>query len=369
MSLYVGLMSGTSMDAIDAVLCDIEPNRIDFMGAHSVAIPASLKEKLERACKPDLSVAHYHQLGREYAELCAQATHQLLSQTRTSSSQVEAVASHGQTLWHAPPKNDGETGFSIQLNDADWLAVKTGMPVIFDFRARDLALGGQGAPLVPAFHQFIFGDASTDPVAVLNLGGIANISFLGSSAKQAIGFDTGPANTLLDQWIARHKSERFDHNGVWAQQGALDTELLNALLSDPYFSHPPPKSSGREYFNLTWLEQFIGERYRPVDVQRTLVELTAKSVAQSLNELPEAPTKLVVCGGGAFNRFLLERIQHCLSDPIPVVDSSKFGVDPQHVEAMAFAWLGWCFDNKKPANLPSVTGASQLAILGKRVSA
>jgi len=369
MSLYIGLKSGTSMDAIDAVLCDIKPDEVQFINAHAVSIPDELKSRLEHACRPDLSVTDYQNLAREYAALCAEVTLQLLENTQISPEAITAVASHGQTLWHAPPKQRNDIGYSIQLNDADWLSARVGIPVIFDFRARDLALGGQGAPLVPAFHQFIFADTAQTPIAVLNLGGIANISYLDAQSGTAIGFDTGPANTLLDQWIERHQGQRFDDHGHWAQQGELKLELLSRLLNDPFFSSPPPKSSGREHFNLAWLDSFIDEHYRPQDVQRTLVELTAKSVANSFQWLPKCPDKLITCGGGAFNSFLLERIAQCLPDQVTVADSAEYGVDPQHVEAMAFAWLGWCFDNKKPANLPAVTGASQLAVLGKRVNA
>ncbi|OIM98087.1 anhydro-N-acetylmuramic acid kinase [Idiomarina sp. MD25a] len=369
MSLYIGLMSGTSMDAIDAVLCDIKPDKVQFIDAHAVPIPNDLKQRLEHACRPDLSVTDYRYLAREYAALCAEVTLQLLEKANVSSEAITAVASHGQTLWHAPPTQNNAIGYSIQLNDADWLSARIGIPVIFDFRARDLALGGQGAPLVPAFHQFIFADTAQAPIAVVNLGGIANISFLDAQSGTVIGFDTGPANTLLDLWIERHQGQRFDDQGQWAQQGELKLELLSRLLNDPFFSSPPPKSSGREHFNLAWLNSFINDQYHPQDVQRTLVELTAKSIANSFQWLPKCPDKLIVCGGGAFNSFLLERIAQCLPKPIVVADSAEYGVAPQHVEAMAFAWLGWCFDNKKPANLPAVTGASQLAVLGKRVNA
>lgn len=369
MSLYIGLMSGTSMDAVDAVLCDIKPDRVQFIDAHAVSIPNELKQRLESACRPDLSVTDYQYLAREYAALCADATLQLIEKAKVEKQAISAVASHGQTLWHAPPKHSGQVGYSIQLNDADWLSVQVGLPVIFDFRARDLALGGQGAPLVPAFHQFIFTNTHRAPIAILNLGGIANISYLDTQKGIALGFDTGPANTLLDQWIERHQGKRFDQQGRWAQQGTLQVKLLEALLNDPFFQNSPPKSSGREHFNLAWLEHFMDEPYRPQDVQRTLLELTAKSAVDSFQWLPESPTQLIVCGGGAFNSFLLERIAQCLPDKVTLADSAQYGVAPQHVEAMAFAWLGWCFDNNKPANLPAVTGASRLATLGKRVNA
>ncbi|WP_251358970.1 anhydro-N-acetylmuramic acid kinase [Kangiella sp. TOML190] len=360
MPYYIGLMSGTSVDGIDAVLCDIEQDKIQLVSSLSYPLPLELQRKLHQIASEDYQQDPINMMGFldvEVGQVFSQAVDALLDKAKIRSQEVVAIGSHGQTIRHIP---EHQQAFSLQIGDPNIIAANTGITTIADFRRRDMALGGQGAPLVPAFHESIFASSEQARV-IVNLGGIANITVL-TPEQDVIGYDTGPANTLLDQWIKQHFGKDFDLNGYWAQSGQLISSLLQAMLADPYFSQAPPKSTGREYFNLKWLEQFQVAQYTAEDVQRSLLELTAHSLADAIDNHMDSG-QIYVCGGGAHNDFLIERIKHLLPN-FSIASSFKLGVDPDWVEAMAFAWLAQRTLNRQTGNLPSVTGASQATILG-----
>ena len=354
--LYIGLMTGTSVDGIDAVLVRIDDDSVTLLGSHSEPIPDPVRADILALCQPgngeiDLCGSVSQTLGCLYANAC----HALLLTCGIAASAIRAIGCHGQTVRHRP----GTQGFSLQLVCADTLAVKTGIPVVHNFRNKDMVLGGQGAPLVPPFHRQQFG-RSGERLAVINIGGMANASLLEGRTLLG-GFDTGPGNVLMDDWIARQGLGPFDRNGDWAASGRVDPGLLSTLLSDPYFSLPPPKSTGREHFNAQWLTSRLPAQTRPADIQATLAELTARSIADALAAF--RPDALLICGGGAHNDYLLQRL-HALTD-VAVNTTEKAGLHPDWVEAAAFAWLAWARWNEKPGNAPVVTGASREAILGQ----
>jgi anhydro-N-acetylmuramic acid kinase len=302
-----------------------------------------------------------------FAEACAKACESLLSAANVRAHEVSAIGFHGQTIRHFPqglPEQSTVRGFTLQIGDAQRLACLTGITVISDFRRKDLALGGQGAPLVPAFHHANF---ATDNEArvLLNLGGIANITWLPSADPQkVIGFDTGPGNGLLDAWMMHCNGTPFDERGDFAKRGTVDDSLLQRLLNDPYFHAAYPKSTGREYFNLAWLMQFDRVHcLTPEDVQATLVELTVQSVAVALAGLGMADA-LYVCGGGSHNNYLMQRLAAEMS--CPVTNTQPLGIAPDWMEGAAFAWLAWAHEHRVPGNLVAVTGATRTAILGQR---
>lgn len=348
---YIGLMSGTSVDGVDAVLADFANERVQTLGHVHVPFTPALRatlqglmqsgaDEIERA--GDASVA----LAQTYAA----AVQSLLVKCGLQAKDVAAIGAHGQTIRHRP-----ERGFTWQLNHPALLSELTGVAVVADFRSRDVAAGGQGAPLVPAFHAAVFqGDA---PRAVVNIGGIANVTLL--PAKGALepvhGFDTGPGNTLLDAWCERHTGKAFDEGGAWGATGTVHQVLLGALLADPYFSQPAPKSTGRERFNLAWLDAALAREGAVIaapDVQATLTALTAQSIRLAIGDLPA-----FVCGGGAYNTALMQQLPGARS-------TASLGVDPMQVEALAFAWLArQCFGSA-PGNVPAVTGARGGRILG-----
>jgi anhydro-N-acetylmuramic acid kinase len=300
-----------------------------------------------------------NQLVRLYAE----QVQTLLRQCGTPATAVRAIGAHGQTVRHRPLEFDG-TGYSLQLNNPTLLAELCGIDVVADFRSRDLAAGGQGAPLVPPFHQAFFGQ-SAQSVAVLNIGGISNITLLDPKSDTLLGFDCGPGNALMDGWCQRHTGQAFDDAGRWAAQGMVDVHLLTQLLDEPYFSKAPPKSTGRDLFNLPWLSDKLRgfETVAPVNVQTTLTELTAQTCAASLQgNLPSCQT-LIVCGGGAFNAHLMTRLKASMPQ-CAVRASDAFGLPPLQVEATAFAWLARQAVLRKTASVPSVTGAQGARILG-----
>lgn len=351
---YIGLMSGTSVDGVDAVLADFADGQVKTLGHVHVpftpalrgqlqALMASGTDEIERA--GDASVA----LAKVYAE----ATAALLKKTGLKATDVAAIGAHGQTVRHRP-----ERGFTLQINQPALLAELTGIPVVADFRSRDVAAGGQGAPLVPAFHAAVFqGDK---PRAVVNIGGIANVTLLPAkgSSEPVRGFDTGPGNTLLDAWCERHTGKPFDEGGVWGASGRIDVALLTRMLGEPYFAQAAPKSTGRERFNVAWLEAMLagqGHALDVVDVQATLVALTARTIADTLHQA--GIDECFVCGGGGFNAALMRALPGAQSTAV-------LGVDPMHVEALAFAWLArQCFASA-PGNVPAVTGAKGPRILG-----
>lgn len=360
--LYIGVMSGTSMDGVDTALVSIEDTRITLLAHDEFPMPDALKARLLEVCigqKTDLIAIGEldHQLGH----LFANAVLQLLDKSGTSASSVTAIGNHGQTVFHQP---SGDSPFTMQLGDANIIAAKTQIQTVADFRRKDMALGGQGAPLVPAFHHTIFHPQDSS-VVVLNIGGISNISVLRPN-QPTLGYDTGPGNMLMDAWVDKHTGEKFDRDAQFALQGQLNQALLEQLLNESYLSQTPPKSTGRELFNLPWLEQQLSgfKDLAAEDVQRTLCEYTALTIANEVEtyRLGSQPA-LYVCGGGTRNPLLMKRLSALL--PNWEVDSTTSkGVDADYMEAMAFAWLAQRHVHQLPSNLPKVTGASRAASLG-----
>jgi anhydro-N-acetylmuramic acid kinase len=351
-------MSGTSLDGLDIVLVE-QQQHCRLLAQHYLPLPATLREQLLELCSPGWDeLARGAVVEQQWTHLVAQGVQELLLEQNLEPASIRAIGSHGQTVRHEPGR-----GFSIQIGNPALLAELTGITVVADFRRRDIAAGGQGAPLVPAFHEALFrcpGRAR----AILNVGGFSNLSLL-EDDQPARGFDCGPGNVLMDAWIFHHLGRRYDHNGSWAASGQVLPELLRTFLADPFFATTGPKSTGRERFNLSWLEQHLAEknRFRAEDVQATLLELTAASIAASLQAAQPHCHDLLVCGGGAHNGALLGRLQRLLPT-IHVTDTDRYGVPADWVEAMAFAWLAHCCLSAVPANRPTVTGACGLRILG-----
>ena len=394
--LYIGMMSGTSLDGMDAVLCQFggEENTqqpLRLLATRSQDFPPRLREVLLALCQPNgvqelvptvgepnSELDWFGWASKEYAEFASEVVNNLLQQSNTDVESVLAIGCHGQTVRHRP-----QMGFSLQLLDANIIAERTGISVVSDFRRRDMAVGGQGAPLVPAFHQALFATPDSTRV-LLNLGGIANITVLpanDSSVNDAlvnnspvIGYDTGPANLLLDAWTALHTDKDYDAGGAWAQSGQVVEPLLNQLIEHPFFARSYPKSTGREDFNLAWLQSELQKfdqasahiRYSSADVQATLTELTAMSASMQINMFINAQenSSVYVCGGGALNDYLMTRLQahlpHCT-----VETTASLGLNPAWVEAVAFAWLARQTLMGETGNLPAVTGASKGVVLGQ----
>lgn len=358
-TLYIGLMSGTSLDGVDGVLADFSGRGMRTLDAAFTPFPADLRAELMA-----LQAASANELEREalaanrLARCYAECTRTLAA---AAPGPVRAVAVHGQTIRHRP-----ELGFTRQTNNPALLAELCGIDVIADFRSRDVAAGGQGAPLVPAFHEARFGKRGQVRV-VVNIGGIGNISLLHGDGR-VHGYDTGPGNVLMDLWIARHRGQAYDQDGAWAATGTVNGPLLDLLLDEPYFRQPPPKSTGRDLFHAQWLDGKLAQRpgLDPADVQATLTRLTAVSIARAIQaETAARPAQAVyVCGGGAYNAVLLRDIAAALGGNIPVTSTETLGVAPNRVEALAFAWLGYRFLRRQPGNLPAVTGATGPRILG-----
>ena len=364
MELHVGVMSGTSQDGIDAVLARFEDGTLrEIVARHTGRYSSALRTELitlSREATP-VSLARYAHLDRAVADAFADTVVALLEQAGIDRSQVRAVGSHGQTVFHDP----AVAGNSLQLGDPSRIAVRTGIAVVADFRRADVALGGQGAPLLPIFHHAYFARAD-EPRAVLNLGGIANLTLLPDASSDRVrGFDCGPANCLMDEWIERHRGQPHDAHGAWAASGSIVDALLQSCLREPYFARPVPKSTGRGLFNLDWLASCDAklDSRDPADVQRTLCELTARSMAEALRREGPATRRLIVCGGGTRNAFLMQRIVQALPELI-VEPASDHGIDPQDIEAGAFAWLACRRLRGETGNLPSVTGAQRAAVLG-----
>ena len=360
---YIGLMSGTSMDGIDAVLVALDGETLRVEAALCHPWPEATARELHALCTPgENEIDRMGVADNRVAQEFAAATLALLAKAGLEPKDIRAIGSHGQTVRHRPA-----LGFTLQIGNAALLAALTGIDVIADFRTLDMALGGQGAPLVPAFHQALF--AKPDALrVVLNLGGIANISVLPGNATGVYGFDTGPANTLLDGWYRRHQPDGgdYDAGGQWAASGQLVPALLEKLLAHPYFAAPAPKSTGREMFTLDWLDgELAGTDYAPVDVQRTLQALSCHSIARQLPAVDEAQTRpeLFVCGGGAHNGPLLGELA-ALLPRWRLASTADLGLAPDWVEGAAFAWLAQRFITRQPGNLPAVTGASRPAVLG-----
>eukprot|EP00042_Codosiga_hollandica_P002879 m.12530 g.12530 ORF g.12530 m.12530 type:complete len:356 (+) comp17548_c0_seq1:1523-2590(+) len=350
-------MSGTSLDGVDGVLFDADA--LVVTGHVHAPFPHALRDELLALNTPGDNELHRAALAanavaRSYADVVSQ----LLEATNTRHEQVAAVGAHGQTVRHRP---GGFDGYTTQLLNGALLAEQAGIDVVCDLRSRDVAAGGQGAPLVPAFHRAVFGAAGED-TAVLNLGGISNLSLLHADGRTG-GFDCGPANCLMDGWITRHQGKAFDADGAWAATGRVSPALLATLLAEPFFALPPPKSTGRDLFHLGWLQARLVPGLAPEDVQATLLELSARCVADSLRAQMPAARAMVACGGGALNGRLMQRLADLLPG-VTVESSAARGLPVDQVEAAAFAWLAMCFKAKRPGNLPAVTGAAGLRMLG-----
>lgn len=359
----IGLMSGTSLDGVDGALVQFSGRRIAVAGFTSAPLSAALRAELLA-----LNTAGHNELhraavaGLALADVYADVVDQLLAASGLAASDVAAIGAHGQTVRHQP-NAAGDAAYTLQLNQPARLAERTGIDVVADFRSADIAAGGQGAPLVPAFHREVFGRAGTT-VLVLNLGGIANLTVLGADGG-VLGFDCGPANVLMDHWCERHTGRPYDAAGAWAATGHLQPALLATLLSDPYFALPPPKSTGRDHFHPDWLMDRLAAcgPLQPADVQATLCELTASSCVRAIQTWGGSAQTLLLCGGGALNTQLVQRLQLALPG-ISVESTGDHGLAPQQVESAAFAWLARQHLQRAPASMPAVTGARGARILG-----
>jgi anhydro-N-acetylmuramic acid kinase len=362
MAFYIGVMSGTSLDGLDIALIE-QDDRPRLLATHYIPMPDDLRIELLNLCASGIDeLARAAIAEQKWVRLAAQGVLALLSQERLSPGEVRAIGSHGQTVRHEPAR-----GFTIQIGNPSLLAELTEITVVSDFRRRDVAAGGQGAPLVPAFHEALFDMPLCSPQhhrAVLNIGGFSNLSLI-EADKPISGFDCGPGNVLLDAWIQAQRSQNYDKDGAWGASGTVEPTLLKALLSDPFFLTQGPKSTGREVFNLGWLQHHLFQlpTFSPENVQATLVELTALTITESLQNAQPVTDELLVCGGGVHNAALMARLDALLPNT-KVSSTALHGVDPDWVEAMAFAWLAHCCLEGVPANRPSVTGARGLRVLG-----
>lgn len=353
-------MSGTSLDGVDAVLASFSAHGAPtLLQAIHLSFPPALREELLALTQPgDNEIERAGRASLQLSCLYAEAVSRLLEAGRVDPAAVAAIGAHGQTVRHRP-----EAGFTVQLGAPALLAELTGIAVVADFRSRDLAAGGHGAPLVPAFHAAAF--AAGHPRAVVNIGGIANVSGLPARGTQVSvrGFDCGPGNLLLDAWIQRHQGLAFDRDGAWGEDGRVDQALLARLLADPYFDQSPPKSTGREHFNLGWLDARLTGGEAPQDVQATLVALTATAIAQAIARWAPESFDVLVCGGGARNAALMRSLAARCGERA-VTGTDAHGIAPEHVEALAFAWLAYAHLEHLAGNLPEVTGARGPRVLG-----
>jgi len=355
--LYIGLMSGPSLDGVDAARMDFADGRHRMAGQVFVPYDADVRSEVLQLHEARYSELHEAAvLANKLSRMYAHATRALLRKTGVDAGEVQALGCHGQTIRHRP-----DAGYTIQLGNGALLAELTGITVVCDFRSRDIAAGGQGAPLVPAFHQAMFADRSAHRV-IVNLGGIANLTDLPMAGKVR-GFDTGPANMLLDAWAQRHLGQPIDEEGRWASSGSTIESLLESLLAHEYFSRKPPKSTGRDLFNLRWLEQYLAGPESAPDVQATLLALTARTIARDIQTYCRSATEAYLCGGGTRNAALVSRLRGELPG-VRVSTTDDLGIDPDWVEAAAFAWLARQALHLQPGNLPSVTGAIGTRVLG-----
>jgi anhydro-N-acetylmuramic acid kinase len=360
---YIGLMSGTSSDAIDAALILLTPNTAKLIAHHSQPIANAKRQLIINLFTPGSNEIQKMgmldtYLGHSFAKACLQ----LLMKSQIPAEKIRAIGSHGQTIRHHP---NGTHPFTLQIGDPNIIAELTGITTVADFRRRDLALGGQGAPLAPGFHAFLL---NSHPVNswVLNIGGIANLTYKPAKDSTILGFDTGPGNCLLDAWCNLHRHEAYDDKGQWALQGHCHPRLLKQFLNDPYFKRSPPKSTGREYFNLQWLQKqlsVLNEKIKLADVQATLLELTAHSIYLAIKNYDKKASDLFICGGGYYNDALIQRLSELCID-LNIQSSEALGIPPQWMEAAAFAWLAHQTLEGQYNNLPTVTGARSATILG-----
>ncbi|MCK4951294.1 MAG: anhydro-N-acetylmuramic acid kinase [Gammaproteobacteria bacterium] len=362
---FIGLMSGTSMDSVDAVLVDFSGQKPELVHTHAHQIPAKLRAELVTICNPrnKYKLEDLARLDIQTGLLFAEAANTLIKQSGYRKTQIKAIGCHGQTIQHQP---DYEFPFSLQIGDPNTIVEQTGITTVADFRRRDIAAGGQGAPLVPAFHADLFRSRKFDRV-VLNIGGMANITILPSGSNQPVsGFDTGPGNILMDEWTRKHLKQPMDKDGAWAASGKIESVLLEKMMKEKFFSQPPPKSTGRETFNLDWLEKLIKrcrKRFIRKNVQTTLCELSARTITEAILQYAPESTEILVCGGGAHNLSLMFRIQALLGNK-RLFTTEDYGLDPDWIEAMAFAWLAKQTMEEKPGNIPEVTGARHPVVLG-----
>jgi anhydro-N-acetylmuramic acid kinase len=362
--LYIGLMSGTSLDGVDGVLAEFAADRsIRTISTAYRPFPPGLRNDLLRLQAPSENEIHLEALSANgLAQVYSECVSALLLESGVSANGVQAIGAHGQTIRHRP-----ELGYTWQTSNPALLAELTGIDVISDFRSRDIAAGGQGAPLVPAFHQEVFG-SDNEVRVVANIGGIGNISVL-NRGQSVIGFDTGPGNVLLDAWINKHQGKSYDSGGNWGASGSEIPTLLAEMMVEPYIALPPPKSTGRDLFHADWLKDKL-ERYSSAaaeDVQATLAAFTAETIALAVSSHARTATAIYVCGGGAYNGYLMQRLQlalRCCNHSAQVHSTQALGISPNHVEALAFAWLAQQFVTRRPGNLPTVTGAKGDRILG-----
>jgi len=365
MDYYLGLMSGTSMDSIDTVISyfDEDTHNLTLKQTYSHPIPNDLRtESLLLSQSGQASLQALGKLDNKWGYLFAQAAEKVIQLSDLSAKNIKAIGSHGQTLWHSP-KTD--FAFTLQVGDPNIIAKQTKITTVADFRRADMALGGQGAPLAPIFHHWLF--ANEQPCVLVNLGGIANISVLKPN-YDILGFDTGPANTLLDCWMQKHYQQDFDNNGELSQQGQMIPELLAIFLADPYFKQTAPKSTGKDYFNLAWIEANLlktklSQKYTNPDILCTLTHLTAQTIANDIKQaLPEAP--VIICGGGAKNPFLLQCLGFYLGKNYMIKSTKAYGIHPKWVEACCFAWLAKQRITEQSLDLSSITGAKYSTLLG-----
>lgn len=368
-SLYIGLLSGTSMDGIDAALVALSDNPRDtqLIATHLEPIPPDVKKNTLALCTGQephfLSVAT---LDVIWGKLFAHSVQQLLTKANITPEQVRAIGSHGQNIWHQPhPPHP----FTWQIGDPNTIATHTNITTVADFRRADVALGGQGAPLVPRFHEWFFTTPTPTARTILNIGGIANITRLPHNNQPCSGFDTGPGNGIMDAWIQQVQQKPHDDNGNFARQGKCHTTLLAHCLSDPYFTQPIPKSTGKEYFNLTWFTQKAQEvgihiaTLSPEDVQATLLALTAHSITQGITQC-QTHGEVIICGGGSHNSTLMEALRTTLPPTFHVTTTTKYGLPPDWVEAVCFAWLAKMRIEHKVVDYTQITGARQPTLLG-----
>jgi len=357
---YVGLMSGTSMDGIDAALVDFNQTPQALVATHNEPLPKTIREALFALTHsgPD-EINQLGQLDRQLGELFATATINLLKKAKVPATEVIAIASHGVNVRHQPRLS---YPFTLQIADPHTIAQQTGITTVADFRRRDIAYGGHGAPLTPAFHAHAFADPKKAK-AVVNIGGIANVTILEDTV---LGFDTGPGNTLLDAWIRKHCDKGFDDNGAWSQTGTVQDDFLTLLLNDEYFQTPPPKSTGREYFNLLWLEQYVNQYNKSIaseDMQATLTAFTARTIADAIQQHSNNCQEVLICGGGIHNQALLAELQNYLS-PISIVSTEQHGIPPDWLEAIAFAWFAKHTIEKNMIEINMQHAATVTRILG-----
>jgi anhydro-N-acetylmuramic acid kinase len=350
-------MSGTSLDGIDAVLVDLGQPEPAQIAKHYLPFEDTLKNALLGLHLPSHNELHQAQvIGNQLARMYAVAVAPLLAQAKSSNKKIKAIGCHGQTIRHCP-----QHGYTLQIGNAALLAELTGITVVNDFRSRDIAAGGQGAPLVPAFHDHVLRHPDIHRV-IVNIGGISNLTSLPPKTA-ATGFDCGPGNLLMDAWCAKHSGRPYDDNGAWAASGKTLPDLLEQLLNEPFFFLPPPKSSGRDLFNMAWLLNKLKGNEEPADVQATLLELTCRSIAQAIRRHCAGAKEIYLCGGGAHNQALRKSLRVLLTD-CSIQTTDTLGIDGDYMEAIAFAWLAQQTLHGKPANLPQVTGARHPCILG-----